>query len=47
MRGQLGGGKEAAFLIIMASAVVLGVLRPDLYAALTHRAATAIAGMFR
>ncbi|WP_177239978.1 hypothetical protein [Streptomyces monashensis] len=46
MRGQLGGGREAVFLIIVASAAVLAVLRPDLYGALAHGAATAIAGMF-
>ncbi|QHA08797.1 hypothetical protein GQF42_41040 [Streptomyces broussonetiae] len=43
MNGQLGGGRETAFLIITASAAVLAVLRPDLYAGLAHRAASAFA----
>ncbi|WBO61923.1 hypothetical protein [Streptomyces camelliae] len=46
MKGQLGGGREAALLIVMASAAVLAVLRPDVYAALAQRAASALAGLF-
>ncbi|WP_159046372.1 hypothetical protein [Streptomyces sp. MMG1121] len=45
MNGHLGGGREAAFVIIMASAAVLAVLRPDVYAALAHRVAATIAGL--
>lgn len=38
LHGHLRGGREAGFLVFLAAAGILAVLRPDLYAGLVHQA---------
>lgn len=43
--GHLRGGREACFVVFLAAAGVLAVLRPDLYACLVHQAGAICAGL--